>query len=653
MNLSVLKTSSSIIDKVRLLVVYASKADDFTLDPDSKRYSFDVSEIDIQNKTLKNYSKTKNYDAICFVTSSISTIENEEKWTFLTQRFPTSIILLWNDDTQDLTPKCGGAPFLKIKKNNLNTPKVQTLLNAIQEFKIVNTNFHLLQKEIHTTNQIADLNIERLYKTLKELEVARDKAKANELEKQSFLASVTHELRTPLNAILGFSGLFDTANLNPEQAVNISAIKKASSNLLDIVNDVLNLSKLNEGKLSIFKEAFNLCEEIENAFNLLKNKATEKNLSYTLTVNFDTDRIVFGDKLRLNQVLVNLLNNAIKFTKEGKVNLTVSNPLDDVVIFTISDSGIGINKEKIDFIFEGYSQAENFTSHEFGGTGLGLSIVKQLIELQDGKIEVKSKVNIGSTFSFQLNFPEISPLTPRNKSDKKIDRPPKTLNLNVLVVEDNQLNQLLINRILSNNVLNLTVCGDGESALKEAKKAKYDAILVDLHLPKINGIETINAIKETEQNKNTAVAIITASIWEEELNKIEKAGINTIIHKPYTPNKLLSTLEKMVIEQKLNLSYIDNISNGDEAFKINIFKAFIKNNKIDLNRLIKALETNNYSMLAEIAHKMKASLSMLGFEELSQLCQNIESNPNNFDQKKLKLFSKKCKEAREYISILL
>jgi len=605
LNSSVLKTNKTDIERIKFLVVYASKADPFTLDSNSNLYSFDVLEIDLQSNDLTDYDKQTNYDAICYISDNTADIENDPKWLFLIRKFSKSLIILWDDSKQNLTPNCGYAPFFRINKKNLNSSKVQALLQSIKEFNSMNSNYYSLLQEVNTTNQIADLNIDRLYKTLKELELARDKTKSSELEKQSFLASVTHELRTPLNAILGFTDLFDTSDLNQEQTINITSIKKASANLLDI-------------------------SEIENAFNLLKNKALKKELEYSLKVNFDSDKIVFGDKLRLNQVLVNLLNNAIKFTKEGEVKLTVSNPLDDVIVFTISDTGIGIKEEKIDSIFDGFSQA-----------------------LQEGKIEAKSIVNIGSIFSFQLNYPAID----QNKQFKKIIqknyRSPKITGLNILVVEDNQLNQLLINRILTKKVKNLTICGDGESAVKKANENSYDAILVDLHLPKINGIETIKIIQKTKLNNNAAVAIITASIWEEELKQIEKAGIKTIIHKPYTPQKILSSIEKMVIEQKLDLTYINNISNGDDAFKRKIFQSFIKNNKIDLNTLTTYFLNKEHQFMKEIAHKMKSSITMLGFKKLTVMCQEIESTPEKIDHKKLKLFTNKCKDAREQIKNLL
>ena len=540
------------------------------------------------------------------------------------QKLP--FIFIGNEQT-DLTPRINSkSPFLIINRDHLTLRRVINVLTAMPQYRDLIDQQNILMEDVESTRMVADLNIERLHRTLKELESEKQKTEKANKAKQLFLANVTHELRTPLTAINGFAELFETNNLNKDQTNSIEIIREASSNLLNIVNDLLNYSKISDGKLTIYKEPFNLKYAVGNVYELLKHNADLKDLEFTLEYLIDEDVKVLGDRFRLKQVLTNLLSNAIKFTNKGRVILNVKKSLESNIVFTISDTGVGIKEERLESIFESYIQAEDGTTQEFGGTGLGLAIVKELINLQGGEITVKSKPNEGSEFSFQLSLPFVNSEVLQSNSEnfEELD----LTNISVLAVEDNYLNQMLIQKLLTSKVKKLVLAGDGIQAIEIAQTEKFDIILMDLQLPKMNGIEVVQKIREKSRNVETPVAVITANVWEEQLDLIKKSGIDTIIQKPFIKKDLYFQIYTLCNNDKsdslISLNYLNQISGGDHFFIAEVLETYRQNIMVDMDKLHNAVKADKQFEAATIAHKMKSSFRMLEMKDACEICEKIE-----------------------------
>ena len=570
------------------------------------------------------------YSSIWFVTQNDFVDINNKKWLFLNEIVSRIPIYYWTNKEQQLDPNLDrGEPLFVINRRYLDTEPVMSVLNsAISFYKILHHGYSLLA-DVEATQQIADLNIDRLHRTLRELEVERDKSLVANKAKQSFLASVTHELRTPLTAILGFIEILESSELDDEQKNNVHAISSASKILLSLINDVLNFSKIEEGKLSIHKEPYSLKESVDETFEMLRFKAEGKGLEYNLDWSEDIEELVHGDKLRLNQILTNLLNNAIKFTEDGAVSLSVKRVFDNNYSFQVCDTGIGIAEDKIDKIFDSFTQADERVTHTHGGTGLGLSIVKKIVHLLGGELDVKSQSGKGTTFSIQLNLP---PAVNEDLSKKEAILDYELLGkLNVLVVEDNHLNQLLIQKLLTPVVNTIIICGDGESAINTTAKRKFDVILMDLNLPDMNGLEIIQEIQRADMNKLTPCAVISANIWEEQLNKIKNAGIDIFIQKPFSREDLLVKMTKLYKQGvqesgEIDLSYLREISDNDDTFIAEVLSKFITNSQVDFDLLKDDFNSGNHENVAKIAHKLKSSFRMLNAKRASSICQELEDD---------------------------
>lgn len=385
----------------------------------------------------------------------------------------------------------------------------------------------------------------------KELMEAKEKAESAMKVKQQFLANMSHEIRTPMTAIIGFTKVVLKTDLTASQREYISAIKKSSDSLLVLINDILDLAKVDAGKIVFEKQPFKMSEEISAMLHLFDFKIKEKNLELVKEYDNTIPPILLGDSVRLNQILINLISNAIKFTSKGKITVSVrllTSDNDNVTIeFAISDSGIGLAEDTIPIIFENFQQATSSTARLFGGTGLGLAIVKQLVEKQGGTISVKSKLNEGSTFSFILNFQKIEPEfklaieseTAQLESNKEIK------NIKVLVVEDVELNQMLIKIILKGFGFEMDIADNGKVAIEKLQTNSYDIILMDLQMPEMNGFEASEHIRR-KMNSNIPIIALTADVVAEELIQCEEIGINAHITKPFDEKLLYNKIVELV-----------------------------------------------------------------------------------------------------------
>jgi signal transduction histidine kinase len=382
-------------------------------------------------------------------------------------------------------------------------------------------------------------------------EAARHKAEIATAAKQQFLSNMSHEIRTPMNAMLGFTRVALKTDLTAKQREYLTAIKTSGDSLIVLINDILDLAKVDAGKITFEHKSFKLADSMASMLHLFEPKIQEKNL--VLKTNYDENipEILRGDAVRLHQILLNLLGNAVKFTNVGTITVSVKLISEDtekaIVEFAVSDTGIGIAADKIDQIFENFHQAASDTAHLFGGTGLGLAIVKQLVKAQDGTIKVESKEHKGSTFSFRLNF---------DKTDIKAEIVPdiealntEIKNIKVLVVEDMLLNQLLMKTILDDFGFERDIAGNGQIAIDQLKIKSYDIILMDLQMPVMNGFEATKYIRNTLKS-NIPIIALTADVTTVDLEKCTAVGMNDYIAKPVDEHILYHKIMGLVKKPK-------------------------------------------------------------------------------------------------------
>ncbi len=380
------------------------------------------------------------------------------------------------------------------------------------------------------------------------LAVAKERAEQSEKFKEQFLANMSHEIRTPMHAVLGMTNLVLDTPVSEKQNVYLQAIKKSSENLLVILNDILDLSKLEAGKMELEKNPFRIRDIVNHAADIMRFKMEEKSLQFHVKIAEDVPRVVIGDAPRLNQILLNLLGNAIKFTDRGSVSLSVTSEATAVegqfsIAFAIRDTGIGMSAEQQQKIFRSFVQGDIHTSRKYGGTGLGLAISKTLVELQGGTIEVHSESGKGSEFKFVIPYKE-------GKEDEALVTLQAQQNdysslkkLKLLVVEDNEFNQIVIKDTLENLLpgIRVEIAGNGKTACEKVERSDYDMVLMDVLMPDMDGFEATRYIRNQLKKKLPVVAL-TASVIRSDLDKCMAAGMTGYIPKPFTRDELLQEL---------------------------------------------------------------------------------------------------------------
>ncbi|UUC44922.1 ATP-binding protein [Flavobacterium cerinum] len=474
--------------------------------------------------------------------------------------------------------------------------------------------------------------INQLELTTKNLELAAQKKIAERavLAKDSFLANMSHEIRTPLNAIIGFTDLLAQTQLDKIQHDYINSVQIAGENLLLIINDILDLSKIESGNLTIENELFSLRKTLKHVYSLLKVKVP-KDIEFDLYLDADLPEYVIGDQGRLNQVLVNLVGNALKFTEDGDVTVAVKliEETEDhyELKFSVKDTGIGIPENKLKTIFERFTQAEESTTRRFGGTGLGLSIVKQLIELQEGQIQVKSKVGRGSEFFFTLTYKKADSIEVKadEKEKEHLGR------LKILLCEDNVLNQKLARSVIHNFGFDLDIAENGEEGIALLSKNTYDLVLMDLQMPVKDGYQTTEYIRK-EMNSTIPIVAMTAHSLIGEQERCYDAGMNAYVPKPFKQAVLLEAIRvalspdnKLNRRRKVDLSFIDETSCGDQNFRKEIIQLFIEKIPNDVAQLQEAFAAKDSDRIKRLTHNMKSSLDMFMLADLSNCLSVIEA----------------------------
>jgi signal transduction histidine kinase/ActR/RegA family two-component response regulator len=409
-------------------------------------------------------------------------------------------------------------------------------------FKTFNRNFLKLTS---TKNELKELN-KKLTATLSDLKNTSD-------ARMDFLSTMSHELRTPLNGVIGISNALLLQNPREDQEENLAVLKFSAENLLLLINDVLDFNKFDSDKAELENIPFNLTELIKNIYSSLKLNAREKMLDLNLSITDDlTDKIVTSDPTRLTQVLLNLLNNAIKFTENGFVSLhieTVNLTESRIALrFAIEDSGIGIDPQKQQYIFEPFMQASTSINRNYGGTGLGLPIVKKVLTMFNSKINMVSTPQVGTKFFFDIDFEY--QITKTQTLTKSINTGFELAQLRVLVAEDNPVNILVIKKTLERWNILPVIAENGAIALQKLELEDFDIVLMDLYMPIMDGYQAASAIRKMDNNVKACVPIIalTATVSDNVTEKVMEAGMNDYLPKPFNPEHLYTKLKKLTIE---------------------------------------------------------------------------------------------------------
>lgn len=538
------------------------------------------------------------------------------------------------------------------------------------------------QNEAKIADKLYDLNLNRLHKTLIDLQKAKKIAEETANIKQQFIANVSHEIRTPMNAIIGFSNILIKSNLGNQELEYVSAIKKSGDILMNIIDEILDLSKLESSNFIFDETDFDLKDIIPSLKTLFELRISDKNLEYDFEFDPNLSTKLIGDPGRLYQILVNLIGNSIKFTDRGfiKVKIEEVGRKNEIITlrFIVKDSGIGIDVKNLEKIFESFTQASNDTTRKYGGTGLGLTICKQMVELQGGKIYAKSKIGQGCSFIFELPY-KLSyinePVEVSKQNDFYFNKHQKLGKYKILIVEDNEINILLATTIIEGWGFQYSVATNGKKAIEKLKSEHFDLILMDIQMPEMDGYQATEVIRKSEESFNKIPIIATTAHATKGIaDKAISLGINDYISKPFQLDILLQKMLKLLnnddllikqnehkttLNNKLtNLEYLKRVAAGDKQFINKMIHLFIKQSTISISEIRQELLNNNWVNFRSKIHKLMPSISFMGITALSKELQKIEETkitPDNMENyawliEQLDLTLKQsCIELKQYL----
>ena len=474
--------------------------------------------------------------------------------------------------------------------------------------------------------------------------------------KQQFLSNMSHEIRTPMNAIIGFTKVVLKTDLTLKQREYLNAIKLSGDALIVLINDILDLAKVDSGKMKFEQIPFRMTVSLSAMLHLFETKIQEKNLELIKEYDKKIPEVLVGDPVRLHQIILNLVSNAVKFTSHGKIIVAASLLSEDEenanIEFSVTDTGIGIAENKIGKIFENFQQASSDTSRLYGGTGLGLAIVKQLVSSQGGSIDVKSKIGEGSRFSFVLSFKKTNEAADVEPITMKMDAENK--NLKILVVEDIALNQLLMKTLLDDFGFERDIAANGKIALERMQAQSYDLILMDLQMPEMNGFEATEYIRNT-MNSQIPIIALTADVTTVDLAKCKAVGMNDYIAKPVDErvlySKIMSLIKKpllplpgsipvnTIIESKaascIDMAYLIRRTKSDPKLMMEMISLYLEQTPPLITTMKKSLQDKDWAALHSAVHKMIPSFSIMGisndFESMAKKVQEYASTQQQAD----------------------
>ncbi len=503
------------------------------------------------------------------------------------------------------------------------------------------------QKRIATELFDAKLFAERATSIAEE---AKMKAENAVKAKQQFLSNMSHEIRTPMNAIIGFTKVMLKTDLTLKQSEYLNAIKVSGNALIVLINDILDLAKVDAGKMTFEQMPFKMALSTSTMLHLFETKIQEKNLVLIKEYDDNIPDVLLGDPVRLHQIILNLVSNAVKFTTKGSIKVSIRLIDEDEekvnIEFAVSDTGMGISADKLDHIFDNFQQATSDTSRLYGGTGLGLAIVKQLVEPQGGTIKVISELDEGTTFSFVLSFQKTNQEADSDSELVELDKEIK--NIKVLVVEDIALNQLLMKTLLDDFGFDRDIASNGKIAIEKLKIKDYDIILMDLQMPEMNGFEATTYIRDILNSKIPIIAL-TADVTTVDLEKCKAVGMNDYIAKPVDErvlyHKIVSLVSKPIqiepIETKeykrtaikkvkcIDLTYLNQRTKSSPELMMEMISLYLEQTPTLISTMRQSFDEKNWEILSAAAHKMIPSFSIVGMHvDFENITKEIQEHAN-------------------------
>lgn len=511
-----------------------------------------------------------------------------------------------------------------------------------------------VEEDLILSNRIAEHSLKKGNKALSDLLRAKKELEESMTVKEQFLAKMSHEIRTPMNAIIGLSEIMMETPLTSDQKECMEAISLSSQNLLSIINDILDFSRLSSGKMELEAIPFKPSDVIEGVLRTVGFSAKQKGID--LVVDADQTKLpeyVIGDSVRLGQILLNLVGNSIKFTEKGRVTVTekMTGVSDGKVTlqFIVSDTGIGIPQDRLDTIFDSFTQASNETSRKYGGSGLGLTIVKQLAELHNGSVTVTSEIGKGSAFVVTMQYAiagvlEISP-------DERVSVAPSESSLDgkrILLAEDNEMNQMLARRVFDKWNFHLEIAGNGKVAVERLANEHFDLLLMDVQMPEMDGYAATQYIRTQlpKEKANVPIIAMTAHAIVGEAEKCIALGMNDYISKPFNRNTLYEKICALLMHKPeasaaedaapkkngsglIDLSYLTELAEGSEEFIQRMIRAFLVQTPQLIDQMKKGAAAGDWQEVRAAAHKMKPSMDFVGIHSLKQVVADIENNAHD------------------------
>lgn len=484
---------------------------------------------------------------------------------------------------------------------------------------------------------------------MREANEQRERAERSEDVKRRFLANMSHEIRTPMNAVTGMTSLVLDTELTEKQKGYLENIRVSADNLLQIINDILDYSKIEEGKMELEKVDFSISEVVEQVRRVVKYKADEKGIQSIMNIDPGVNDVLVGDPLRLNQILINLVGNGIKFTEKGSVSLVVRQH-NDLIRFEVIDTGIGIPPNKLRFVFDSFNQANASDTRKYGGTGLGLSISQQLVQLMGGTIDLESKMDRGTTFSFEIMLPKGDEKKYREslRSDKSIDT--RALNgLKVLIADDNEFNRIIAREILQTKAkITVVEAENGAEAIEKIDNS-FDLILMDGQMPVMNGFDATRKIRgfADEKVKGLPIIAFTASVLRSDLDKCFDSGMNGYIPKPFKQHELFySIADALGIELEfagtndLQADKLARKSENKSVTDLTYLREYCDENKSRMNKYIhmflnsapeflteldNGITCSKSAELADHLHSFGTKIAMMGMNDTRSLIIEVEN----------------------------